>query len=135
MEFRSTELAKIWDMRQQVMYPQESLDFVKLEDDNEGIHLGLYVDNRLISVISLFIDGDNVQFRKFATLVSEQGKGFGTELLQHVMNWASANRVKNIWCNARVSATSIYERMGMKKVGKGWQKYGLDFIKMEKQLS
>lgn len=135
MDIRSTELERIWEMRQKVMYPAESLDFVKLEEDNLGIHLGLYVKNQLVSVISLFIREGDLQFRKFATLDSEQGKGYGTQLLHHVMEWASSNNIKSIWCNARLSATSIYEKMGMKKVGDGWQKYGLDFIKMEKQLS
>ncbi len=36
-------------MRQSVMYPHESIAFVKLEDDETGMHLGLYDFGELVS--------------------------------------------------------------------------------------
>jgi phosphoribosylformimino-5-aminoimidazole carboxamide ribotide isomerase len=63
-----------------------------------------------------------------------QGKGYGTKLLQQVMDWAKEKGIKTVWCNARRSATSLYEKFGMKPSGPGWEKYGIEFIKMEKQL-
>jgi phosphoribosylformimino-5-aminoimidazole carboxamide ribotide isomerase len=121
-------------MRQAVMYPQENISFVQLDDDDAGQHWGLYLADELVSVISLFDKEGSIQFRKFATKTDRQGKGYGTALLQHVMDWARTNGKKNIWCNARLTATGMYEKFGMRAVGKPWQKYGLDFIKMEKQL-
>ncbi len=121
-------------MRQAVMYPQESISFVQLEDDEAGLHWGLYAEGELVSVISVFDKNGSVQFRKFATRTDRQGRGYGTALLQHVMNWALAKGKKNIWCNARLSATGIYKKFGMQAIGKAWQQHGLDFIKMEKQL-
>lgn len=134
INIREVPIEIVWDMRREIMYPDEPLDFVKLENDDGGIHLGLYENNRLVSVISLFEDDENIQFRKFATTVSEQGKGFGTKLLKHVMEWAMENRKKSIWCNARLSATALYQKFGMKPAGKTWKKWGIEFIKMEKQL-
>ncbi len=121
-------------MRRAVMYPDETIDFVKLENDADGLHWGLYVTNQLVSVISVFENADVVQFRKFATAETMQGKGYGTQLLKYIMNWAVDNKKKNIWCNARLSATSIYQKFGMQPTGKSWEKYGIEFIKMEKQL-
>lgn len=121
-------------MRQAVMYPQENISFVQLDDDEAGQHWGLYLADELVSVISLFDKNGSIQFRKFATKTERQGMGYGTALLQHVMEWARANGKKNIWCNARLTATGIYKKFGMRAVGKTWQKYGLDFIIMEKQL-
>jgi len=121
-------------MRQAVMYPQESISFVQLEDDETGLHWGLYAEGELVSVISLFDRDNAIQFRKFATRTDLQGRGFGTTLLKHVMDWAHNNGKKSIWCNARLTATAIYKKFGMQAVGKTWQKWGLDFIKMEKQL-
>jgi phosphoribosylformimino-5-aminoimidazole carboxamide ribotide isomerase len=121
-------------MRQAVMYPQESISFVQLEDDEAGMHWGLYREEELVSVISLFDKGGSIQFRKFATRTDLQGMGYGTTLLQHVMDWARTSGKKNIWCNARLMAIGMYKKFGMQAVGKTWQKYGLDFIKMEKQL-
>ncbi len=116
------------------MYPGETIDFVKLEDDEKGLHWGLYEDNRLISVISLFEKDGVLQFRKFATLRSMQGKGYGTKLLQCMMDWAGKNNMKSIWCNARTQATGLYERFGMKQNGPAWEKHGIAFIKMERKL-
>jgi phosphoribosylformimino-5-aminoimidazole carboxamide ribotide isomerase len=134
MSIQPVSLNEVWAMRQAVMYPQESISLVQLEDDEKGLHWGLYDQGELVSVISVFDRNGAVQFRKFATRTNWQGKGYGTILLQHVMDWAHKQGKKSIWCNARLTATGIYKKFGMKAVGKTWQKYGLDFIKMEKQL-
>jgi phosphoribosylformimino-5-aminoimidazole carboxamide ribotide isomerase len=134
IQIREVSLETVWAMRQEIMYPQESIDFVKLEEDEKGLHWGLYEEDKLISVISLFKNDQALQFRKFATINSMQGKGYGTKLLQYVMGWAQKNDIKTVWCNARTTATNLYEKFGMKQSGPGWEKYGLGFIKMEKQL-
>ncbi|NII25809.1 1-(5-phosphoribosyl)-5-[(5-phosphoribosylamino)methylideneamino]imidazole-4-carboxamide isomerase [Pseudoflavitalea sp. X16] len=134
MEIKAVPLADVWRMRQAVMYPAESLDFVKLEEDEAGLHLGVYINGEVVSVISVFEDRGRVQFRKFATKTDQQGKGYGTALLQYVMDWAKHHNKQSIWCNARLTATAIYKKFGMQATGDAWQKYGLDFIKMEKQL-
>jgi phosphoribosylformimino-5-aminoimidazole carboxamide ribotide isomerase len=134
MSVQPVPLNEVWAMRQAVMYPQESISFVQLEDDNAGLHWGLYEEGELVSVISLFDRDNAIQFRKFATRTDMQRKGLGTILLKHVMDWAYSNGKKSIWCNARLTATAIYKKFGMQAVGKTWQKWGLDFIKMEKQL-
>ena len=131
---KEVPLADVWTIRHQVMYPLETLDFVKLEADAAGLHWGVYNDNTLVSVISVFIEGNSLQFRKFATIVTQQGKGYGSALLQYTMDWAAANHIESIWCNARTTATGMYRRFGMNPTGEPWQKYGLEFIKMEKQL-
>jgi phosphoribosylformimino-5-aminoimidazole carboxamide ribotide isomerase len=135
MPVQPVPLNEVWAMRQAVMYPQESISFVQLEDDDAGLHWGLYEEGELVSVISLFDRDNAIQFRKFATRTDRQGRGFGTALLKHVMEWAYNKGKKSIWCNARLTATAIYKKFGMQAVGKTWQKWGLDFIKMEKQLS
>jgi phosphoribosylformimino-5-aminoimidazole carboxamide ribotide isomerase len=134
MEIRNVPLSDVWPIRQAVMYPSESIDFVKLEDDDRGIHFGLYSGEQLVSVISLFVKGDEVQFRKFATVKDLQGKGYGSRLLRYVMEWAAAANTKVIWCNARKAATGIYKKFGMQESGSSWKKYGIDFIKMTKTL-
>jgi phosphoribosylformimino-5-aminoimidazole carboxamide ribotide isomerase len=50
------------------------------------------------------------------------------------MDWAKKQGMKKVWCNARASATALYEKFGLKPSGPGWEKYGIGFIKMEKQL-
>jgi len=134
IDIRDTALEIAWAMRREVMYPGETIDFVKLEDDNSGMHWGLYVEDQIVSVISVFERNRVIQFRKFATKASMQRKGYGTSLLQHVIHWAQTNGMKSIWCNARKPAAGFYEKFGMVRNGPGWQKNGIEFIKMEKNL-
>lgn len=47
-----------WKIRHEVMWPTEDLDYVKLKDDDLGIHYGVIVEAELVSVISLFINKD-----------------------------------------------------------------------------
>ncbi len=121
-------------IRHEAMYPDQPYDIVKLENDNDGIHFGLYVGNNLTSVVSLFEEGAECQFRKLATLPEAQGKGYGAMLLNHIIKYESAHGAKKIWCNARVSASGFYEKAGFKKTGKTFSKNGYDFVIMELAL-
>lgn len=121
-----------WQIRHQVMWPSEPFDYIKLPADEAGIHFGLSVNEKLIAVVSLFIDNKKVgQFRKFATLVEEQGKGYGSQLLHHLFETAQKKGVQKIWCNARVTKTGYYAKFGMEVTDEKFVKNGMDYVVME----
>ncbi|BAV08153.1 Acetyltransferase (GNAT) domain-containing protein [Filimonas lacunae] len=134
MEIKEVPLDIIWQMRKEVMYPSFTIDEVKLADDATGLHMGVYEADTPVSVVSVFIKNQQLQFRKFATLTTLQGKGYGKALLSHVMQLAQQQQCTAVWCNARVSAAPFYQRFGMQPVGEQWQQHGHEFVKMEKQL-
>ena len=134
-DIREVPLVDIWRIRREVMYPNESIGFVRLPEDEQGVHFGLYEGDDPVTIISLFIHEGKLQFRKFATLTRKQRQGYGTTLLRYTMDWAIANGHHYIWCNARLSATSMYEKFGMSAAGDSWMKWGIEFIKMEKVLT
>ena len=114
------------------MWPNQSIDFVKLEKDAEGSHLGLFVGEQLTSIISLFHTLEGLQFRKFATLTKAQGNGYGTHLLKEVLKNYSNKSISRIWCNARTEKAEYYERFGLKQTNKKYVKGGIEFVVMEK---
>ncbi len=116
------------------MWPNKPRDFVRLENDDRGKHFGLFKNNRLVSVISLFETENVVQFRKFATLVEFQGKGYGSQLLRHIINYCQKKEYSKIWCNARENKTSFYQKFGFKLTEKSFMKSGIEYIIMEKSL-
>ena len=120
-----------WPMRQAVMWPDQPISFVQLEEDSKGLHYGLWKADRLIAVLSLFIEKEEAQFRKFATLVSEQQKGYGSLLLKHVLEEAAQKKVKRIWCNARVAKVGFYEKFGMQVTDHTFRKKGIEYVVME----
>lgn len=116
------------------MWPDQPIDYIKLEDDEDGIHFGFFNQDQLVSVVSLFIDGNSAQFRKFATEAKEQGKGYGGKLLLHMMEEAVNCGVNMLWCNGRLDKASFYEKFGMIKTSRHFMKDGIAFVVMQKDL-
>jgi len=119
-------------LRKEVMYPDRDIDFVKLPDDNMGLHIGVYEKDVLVSVMSVFLHGREVQFRKLATKSEEQGKGFASALMQWLIDYANDMKFDKLWCNARTNATSFYTKFGYKETDNRFSKNGYDYVVMER---
>lgn len=119
-------------IRHKVMWPNHSIDYVKLPNDHEGKHFGLFVDHTLISVVSLFITNKEAQFRKFATLNEYQGKGYGTMLLKEIMHIAEKEQLSKIWCNARTAKTNYYTKFNLQITTTEFVKGGINYVIMER---
>lgn len=132
MEIRKIQPEDTYDIRHKVMWAHKPLEFVKVDEDTEGVHFGLFEDTQLISVVSLFYKNDEVQFRKFATLTAFQGRGFGTHLLKHIFQLLEKQGVKKVWCNARSNKTTFYAKFGMTETSVRFQKEGLEYVVMER---
>lgn len=119
------------------MWPEQSLDFVKLPDDENGTHFGFFINDKLVSVVSLFINlsTNEAQFRKLATEINEQGNGYGTKLLSHLLEYTVQQKIERVWCNARLNKTSFYEKFGMVATQEKYIKEGVTFVIMEKTTS
>ncbi len=122
-------------IRHQVMWPDKPIDYVRLPNDGEGKHYGLFIDDEMVSVISLFVKDKQAQFRKFATLSRYQGKGYGTLLLEEVINVARKLNLDMIWCNARMDKAGFYAKFGMKLTDRTFVKGGIEYVIMEKVLN
>ena len=118
-------------IRHQVMWPTQPLEYVKLSNDKEGRHYGLFVAEVLVSIISLFNKNKSVQFRKFATLIEYQGKGYGSELLKFVIDLIEKEGHEKIWCNARINKTGYYTKFGLQETNTRFEKGGIEYVIME----
>lgn len=123
-----------WKIRQEVMYPGKPIEQVQLPNDLEGLHFGLYVGITLTSVLSLFKQGDSMQFRKLATLQIAQHNGFGTLLLQHVIDFSRTEGATNLWCNARTNLTAYYEKFGFTSTENTFEDLGHNFVVIKMAL-
>ncbi|GBG11060.1 N-acetyltransferase [Paenibacillus agaridevorans] len=132
INIRRIDKEQAWLLRHLVMWPEKEFDFIKLDDDGLGKHYGLFEGDELVSVVSLFAQGDQAQFRKFATLATEQNKGYGSRLLSYVIGEAERAGVKRIYCNARVNKVAFYEKFGLRATGSAFSKSGKDYVIMER---
>lgn len=121
-------------LRHEVMWPNMPFNHIILPKDEEGVHFGLFVNDKLIAVVSTFTKNNEIQFRKLATATLEQGKGYGGRLLAHVVTYAKACKVSKIWCNARRDKTEFYFKFGFEQTNTIFTKYNIDYVVMEKMI-
>ncbi|MGX5819536.1 1-(5-phosphoribosyl)-5-[(5-phosphoribosylamino)methylideneamino]imidazole-4-carboxamide isomerase [Chitinophaga lutea] len=121
-------------LRRDVMYPDWTLDQVTLPHDADALHFGLFDDGALVTVVSLFPEGDRAQFRKLATAVHLQGKGYGKRMMLHLMEESRRLGVRTLWCNARASAEDFYLRLGFRRTSELFYKDNIAFYTMDISL-
>jgi len=134
MTIKEVPIENILTIRREVMWPDKDIDFVKVKGDDKAIHLGVYKNGKVVSIVSIYITKNNLQFRKFATLKNEQKKGYGTLLLKEIFKLSSKKNIDHIWCNARKNKSSFYEKFGLISTGKEFFKSGKSYIIMEKKI-
>ncbi|MEM9340464.1 MAG: GNAT family N-acetyltransferase [Bacteroidota bacterium] len=134
MTIRRIPYQQTWEIRHEVLWPNQPIDHVKLSTDPDGWHFGLFVNDRLVAVVSAFVTDKEAQFRKFATREAEQGKGYGTQLLDHLIEELRVGGVTNIWCNARLDKTYFYERFGLTRTTERFSKGGIDYVIMRGEV-
>lgn len=132
LEIKEIKPSETLDLRHRILSPNQSIDSIILAEDDLGRHFGLFKDAQLVSVISLFIENEVAQFRKFATETSEQNKGYGSILLNRVIEESIKNNVKNLWCNARTTAFGFYKKFDFEVVSEKWMKNHVEYVKMER---
>jgi GNAT superfamily N-acetyltransferase len=124
-----------WQIRHQAMYPDKELEAVKLQDDADGIHFGLFDHEQLISVVSWFRRSEKeAQFRKLGTLEEFRNGGYGTLLMQHLIDFSKEKKIDVLWCNARVRALGLYKRFGFNVTNIEFEKKGIEYIIIQLKL-
>ncbi|MCG8893131.1 GNAT family N-acetyltransferase [Tenacibaculum finnmarkense] len=114
------------------MWANKPIAYVKLANDENGTHFGLFINDEITAVISLFIANNEAQFRKFATLTEFQGLGYGTILLNKVIDFIKEKGIKKIWCNARIEKSKFYEKFNLKATNKVFEKDRIEYVIMER---
>ncbi len=121
-------------LRQEVMYPDKDIDFVKLPDDDKGLHIGVFENEKLVSVMSIFLNGRDVQFRKLATKTDMQRKGYASALMKWLIDYAIDMKLERLWCNSRIETTDFYKKFGYKETNERFSKNNHDYIIIEKRF-
>jgi len=131
MKIKLIEASETWQIRHEVMWPDQPFEFVQLQEDNLGLHYGVFENDKLVSIVSCFMNENEMQFRKLATLHSYQGKGIASQLLKHIFELAKEKKLRKIWCNARTEKKDFYEKFGMIATERTFSKAGQEFTVME----
>lgn len=124
---------QVLEIRHKVMYPEMDTDFVKLEDDNKGLHIGYHKNDVPVSVASLFLDREKheLQFRKLATLADFQNRGYASALIKWIVDYAKDMQFERVWCNARSEKIGFYKQFGFSETGETFEKNGFQYSIVE----
>ncbi|MCF0246348.1 MAG: GNAT family N-acetyltransferase [Ileibacterium sp.] len=131
--YQKAGLEDVWNLRHLAMWPDKPIDFIKLNDDSEGLHLGIYENSCLISVLSIYQKPDqpgSAVIRKVCTHPNRQNQGLASSLIQQAVQLLKEQQIETVTLDARVHAVSFYERLGFQTVGDPFLKYGKLYQKM-----
>jgi len=159
---RSVQIVRIaaedtYKLRHEVLWPNASLLDVQLAVDSVSIHLGAHAREQTntsagrtpVGVITIYVSKSEnkltssaepssekleAQFRKLAVAPEWQGQGVGSKLVEQAGIVASEAGAHWLWCDARTSALSFYERLGMQTEGSSFIRKGVEYVKMRRSL-
>lgn len=107
------------------------------DDAEETTHFGLFDDEKLIGVASVFkVSNENFeqnnqfQLRGMAILSECQGLGFGNLLLKEVCKFVATKNAQVLWFNARENALKFYQNFGFSVLGDSFDipEIGMHFV-------
>ena len=141
---RSITPEQTYPLRHAVLWPDKPFEYVRVENDADGYHFGAFLNDELVAVISLFVDGQTAnpgranpgraRFRKFAAHPDHQRMGIGTRLMKHIMAKARQLGATELWCDARLDAADFYRRFGMEAVSDVFYKGSIPYARFSRAL-
>ena len=124
ISIRKIKVEDTYNIRKQELRKNMSLPAQFTGDlDDKTLHLGLFDDDILLSIISFMkndhknLKGEQYQLRGMATLATYQKKGYGKKLVTRAEELLKEKKVSVIWCNARIIALDFYHKQGYKIIG------------------
>ncbi len=103
-------------------------DFGWEHNDEKSWHFVAAESDRVIGCVVLVrLDerASKTQLIQMAVDKDFQGRGIGRMLVEHLIEFASENKVREIQIHAREDVTAFYERLGFKIVGKPFEEVGI----------
>lgn len=135
MEIRAIDLEQVLPIRHQVLWPKEPIEYCLVDGDESAQHFGAFSNNQLVCVASIYLDGTQARLRKFATLPDYQAQGFGSAMIQYIVQFLAQHQISKFWCDARESALPFYQRFGMQEEGKRFYKNGVPYFKTSLKIT
>lgn len=118
-------------LRHQVLWPDKPPEYCHIEGDEEAMHFCTYLDDNLVCVASVYIEENRARLRKFATVESHQGRGIGSQMINHILEQLKSTEIHIFWCDARESALRFYQRFDMETMGERFYKGDIAYFKMQ----
>ena len=127
LQIKEITALETYPIRHPLLRKGQPLESCKLENDEHpsSIHLGTYIDARLVAVLSalpnLCPDYNTLkayQLRAMAVEPKYQRKKIASSMIQYLYNKIiEKGGIELIWLNARVAANKLYIKNGFEPIG------------------
>jgi hypothetical protein len=126
LEIRRINPEDTYLIRHKVLRPNQSIEACKYENDHQkdSFHLGAFFRETLISIASFhkenhpcFDEELQYRLRGMATLADNRKQKAGSSILKFAEEILREKNVSMWWCNARVSVSDYYRKLGLNEHG------------------
>ena len=111
---REIPIAQTRALRQAVLRPHQTPDELAAHETTDAFAVGVFAGDAPVAVGFVAPEGGPGawRIRGMATAPEARGRGAGAAVLDALVGHALEQGATRIWCNARTSARSFYERGG-----------------------
>jgi GNAT superfamily N-acetyltransferase len=134
VSYEPVHAAMVRPLRGEVLRPGEAPErLIYPGDEDPGtLHLAAFSASRVVGIVTVMADGhpslpqpDDWRIRGMATVASMRNEGIGSALLTRCETHAREQGGTRLWCNARIGARTLYERIGMTVEGEVFEIVGI----------
>ena len=137
IEFDSSDYQKELELRDEVLRKPLGMSLFdeNLTAEVADVHLGAFVNDRLIAVLLLTkLSDTDIKMRQVAVDENFRSQKAGSKLVQIAETYAKNAGYRKIVLNARKTAVGFYEKLGYEKKGDMFTEVGIAHLKMQKCL-
>lgn len=118
LPFQTEDFPRLYDIEQQAHLVPWSLGTLKNNQGERYLNLKLMEDEEIVGFAICQTVLDEATLFNVAILPEKQGKGFGTHLLQTLMDVLKEKQIQTLWLEVRASnpARFLYEKLGFNEV-------------------
>ena len=106
-----------------------------LEADKNDVHIGAFINNRIVGVLILTILNSNeLKMRQVAVDEDFRAMKIGTEMVRFAEVYSKEKGFSIMSLNARKTAVAFYEKLGYAKMSREFLEINIPHYKMSKSL-
>jgi len=109
-----------------------ALEFDGLDED--AVHFILLYKKKPIGCARLRTTEKGVKLERIAVLKPYRGKGFGTCIVNYLLNYCHEKKYRTVYLYSQIFARGFYEKFNFQPKGDLFEEAGLMHIAMEKTL-
>jgi GNAT superfamily N-acetyltransferase len=114
LNLRRIPLEQTRELRRDVLRPYMPVEELAAHEPPGSVAFGAFDGGELVAVGLVGPEGEpgDWRVRGMATRPDARGQGAGTRVLEALVQHAVEHGATRLWCNARTSARTLYERAG-----------------------